>query len=224
MTPYYADDHVTLYHADARDVLGTLSGDALITDPPFGIDWSRATWKDDAEAYPVLMAWLVLEAQRTVPDGWVFVFQSMTNVGRFHEWFPEGWRLFAACKNFVQMRPAEVQHGWDPVVFWRNGEKRSGHRKDAGVVTRDYHVGNVAGMMRSKAGHPSPRPLDTMAHLVLLATTPERPLVIDPFAGSGTTLVAAASTGRKAIGIEVNEAYCEVAAKRLSQSALGLTA
>lgn len=224
MTPYYQDDHVTLYHGDCRDVLGGMRADALITDPPYGIKWSRAEWDDDPKMYPILMAWLVVEAQRVVPDGWVFVFQSMTNVARFPEWFPDGWRLFAAAKNFVQMRPVEVQYAWDPVVFWRNGEKRPGHRKDAGVVTRDFHVGNVAGMMRQKVGHPSPRPLDTMEHLVLLATTPERPVVIDPFAGSGTTLVAARKVGRKAIGIEVEERYCEVAARRLSQEVLGLTA
>lgn len=224
MTPYYADDHVTLYHGDARDVWPTLTGDAVITDPPYGINWSRATWKDDAEAYPVLMAWLVLEAQRSVPDGWVAVFQAMKNVAHFHEWFPEGWRLFAACKNFVQMRPTEVQYGWDPAVLWRNGPKRSGHRPNAGVVTRDFHVGNVAGELRKKVGHPSPRPLDTMQHLVLLLTTPDRPIVLDPFAGSGTTLLAARNVGRKAVGIEIDERYCEAAANRLQQEVLGQAA
>lgn len=215
MSEYYSDDSVTLYHGDAREVLPTLTGDALITDPPYGIGWGRATWPDDPDAYPELMRWLVTEAARGVPDGWCLVFQAMKNVARFHEWFPEGWRLFAAAKNFAQMRPTEVQYAWDPVVFWRNGPKRSGHRKNAGIVTRDYHVGNVAGMFRKKVGHPAPRPLDTMQHLVLLATTPERPMVIDPFAGSGTTLLAARNVGRRAIGIEIDERYCEAAARRL---------
>ena len=215
MSPYYQDDHVTLYHGDCRDILPTLTADALITDPPYGIAWGRATWEDDPEAYPALMRWLVETAALVVPDGWCFVFQSGTNVARFHEWFPAGWRVFAAAKNFVQMRPIEVQYAWDPAVFWRNGPKRNKHRKDAGIVTRDFHVGNVAGMMRKKAGHPSPRPLDTMEHMVLLGTTPERPAVVDPFAGSGTTLLAARNVGRRAIGIELDERYCEVAAKRL---------
>jgi site-specific DNA-methyltransferase (adenine-specific) len=224
MSIAHRDDHVTLYHGDCRDLLRSMKADALVTDPPYGIAWSRATWNDDPDQYPVLVRWLVDAAADVVSDGWCFVFQSMLNVERFGDWFPDGYRIFAAAKNFVQMRPIEVQYAWDPVVFWRHGEGRKAHRKDAGVVTRDFHVGNVAGMMREKAGHPSPRPLDTMQHLVLLATTPERPVVIDPFAGSGTTLVAARSVGRKAIGIEVDERYCEVAANRLRQEVLGLSA
>lgn len=223
MKPYYQDDLVTLYHGDCRELLPDLHGTALITDPPYGIGWDRATWADDPEQYPALMRWLVSESKRVVPDGWCFVFQAMSNVGLFHEWFPDGWRLFAACKDFVQMRPTEVQNGWDPVVFWRNGAKVSGHRSNVGIVTRDYHVGSVAGELRNKVGHPSPRPLDTMRHLVVLATADDG-VVIDPFAGSGTTLRAAKDCGRRAIGIEIEERYCEVAANRLRQDVLGLTA
>lgn len=227
-TPYYADDLVTLYHGDCWDVLPCIeplaSGSALITDPPYGIGWSRATWDDEPERYADLMRRLVAQAGRLVEDGWCFVFQAMPNVARFHEWFPEGWRLFAACKDFVQMRPTEVQNGWDPVVFWRNGEKVSGHRSNIGIVTRDYHVGSVAGMLSGgKPGHPSPRPLDTMRHLVQLATAANG-VVVDPFAGSGTTLRAAKDCGRRAIGIEIEERYCEVAANRLRQDVLGLSA
>ena len=224
MTPYYSDDLVTIYHGDCREILPALTADAMVTDPPYGIAWGRATWPDDPAAYPELMRWLVAEAERAVPDGWVFVFQAMLNAGRWHEWFPEGWRIFAACKNFAQMQPTEVQSGWDPAVFWRNGPRRRGYRVAAGTVTRDFHVGNVAGVFGKEAGHPSPRPLDTMRHLVLLATTPERPTVIDPFMGSGTTLAAAKQVSRRAIGIEIEERYCEVAARRCSQEVLGLDA
>jgi len=222
MKPYYERDGITIYHGDCREVMPSIRADALVTDPPYGISWGRATWSDDPSEYPELMRFLVESASVVVPDGWCFVFQAMPNVSRFHEWFPENWRLFAACKNFVQMRPTEVQNGWDPVVFWRNGDKVSGHRKDAGVVTRDFHVGNVAGVFGTKIGHPSPRPLCTMKHIVLLATTPDKPVVIDPFAGSGTTLLAAKSVGRRAIGIEIEERYCEIAAKRLGQRVLWL--
>ncbi len=143
----------------------------------------------------------------------------MLNVGRFHEWFPPNWRLFAACKNFAQMRAVEVQYSWDPVVFWRNGEGEKQYRKDAEVTTRDWHVGDVAGALASPVGHPCPRPEGTMSHLVAIGSRTGQ-TVLDPFMGSGTTLRAAKDLGRRAIGIEIEERYCEIAAKRLAQQVL----
>jgi site-specific DNA-methyltransferase (adenine-specific) len=210
-----------IYHGDCRDVLPTIErADAVVTDPPFGINWSRATWADDADDYPALMAWLVGECQRVVPAGFCFVFQAMPNCGRFHEWFPDGWRLFAACKNFAQIRPTGVWHSWDPVVFWRNGPNSG---PNSGHVNRDYFVGNVAGVFGEKVGHPCPKPMDTMRHIVQMAA-PDGGLVLDPFMGSGTTVAAAKRTGRRAIGIEIEERYCEIAAKRLAQGVLPLEA
>lgn len=215
--PYYADDYVTLYHGDCRELLPFIEADALVTDPPYGIGWSRATWTDDPAAYPDLMRWLVTEAERI--GGWAFVFQAMLNCHRWHEWFPDGWRIFAACKNFAQVRPTGVWHSWDPVIFWNSGPNSG---PNSGHVNRDYHVGNVAGVFGERMDHPSPRPLDTMKHIVQLAAgTGER--IVDPFFGSGTTGVAAKATGRRAIGIEIEERYCEVAANRLRQEVLGLT-
>lgn len=216
MTPYYDEGGITIYHGDCREILPEVSGSALVTDPPYGIGWARATWNDDPEAYPELMRWLVSEGIRI--GGWCFVFQAMPNIGRFHEWFPEGWRIFAACKNFAQIRPTGVWHSWDPVVFWNSGQNSG---QNSVHTNRDFHVGNVAGCFGDKVGHPSPRPLDTMRHIVQLAA-PVDGLVIDPFAGSGTTLKAAKETGRRAIGIEIEERYCEIAAKRLAQGVLPL--
>ena len=223
MRPYFQDESCTIYHGDCREILPGLAGDALISDPPFGVAFGRATWADSEAAYPELMAWLVATAGRCVPDGWVFLFQGMPNIGRFHEWFPSGWRLFAACKNFVQMRPTEVQYAWDPVVYWRNGDVKREHRKDAGVVTRDWHVGDVAGALSFPVGHPCPRPLSTCSHIVAIGSR-QGQTVLDPFMGSGTTLRAAKDLGRKAIGIEIEERYCEIAAKRLSQQVLNFGA
>ena len=134
----------------------------------------------------------------------------MPNVSRFHEWFPEGWRLFAACKNFAQIRPTGIWHSWDPVVFWANGQKPG----RIGRLNRDYFVGNVAGCFREQIPHPCPKPLNTMEYLISIAV-PEGGAVLDPFMGSGTTLLAARNLGRRAIGIEIEEKYCEIAIRRL---------
>ena len=218
---YYERAGIQIWLGDCRKILPTLTADALVTDPPYGIGWSRATWNDRPQDYPELIRWLVAEAQRGV-SGWCFVFQAMLNVGRFHEWFPDGWRLFAACKNFSQVRPTAVWFGWDPVVFWNNGtDNKPKSGPNTQLVNRDYHVGNVAGLLSVKADHPSPRPLDTMRHLVALAAA-EGQTIIDPFMGSGTTLRAAMDLGRRAIGIEIEERYCEIAANRLRQDVLPL--
>lgn len=215
---YYQEEGIAIIHGDARDIWPSLPPvDALVTDPPFGIHWSRATWHDDPQDYPALIHWVVQEAKRSVL-GWCFIFQAMPNVGHFHEWFPEGWRLFAACKNFAQIRPTAVWHSWDPVVFWNNGPNSGPNTR---TINRDYHIGNVAGVMRWKPPHICPRPLDTMCHLVALAAA-EGGVVIDPFMGSGTTLLACKEFGRLAIGIDSDESCCEMAVNRLRQGVLDL--
>ena len=73
-----------------------------------------------------------------------------------------------------------------------------------------------------KNDHPTVKPLALMEYLVKLVTMPERNLILDPFMGSGTTLRAAKDLQRKAIGIEIEERYCEIAAKRMSQEVLNL--
>ena len=120
MQPYYDRDGITIFCGDCRDVLATLgigAADVVVTDPPFGIDFAYEAHDDDPAGYPQLMrAWLG-EAHRIVGDGAFFVWQAMLTCERWHEWFPTGWRVFAACKGFVQYRPQSVQHSWDPVIF-----------------------------------------------------------------------------------------------------------
>ena len=202
----------TLYLGDCLEILPTLGNvDSVVTDPPYGIGWARATWKDAPEDYADLMREIVMRCNALVSEGWCFFFQSMLNAPRFHEWFGSDWRIFAACKNFAQIRPTGVWHSWDPVVFWRNGPNSG---PNSGHVNRDYHIGNVAGVFGQKIGHPSPRPLDTMNHIVQLAA-PTGGCVLNPFLGSGTTGVACANLGRKFIGIEIEPKYFDIACERI---------
>lgn len=191
--------------------------DTIITDPPFGISFSEATWEDSIQDYPELMRWLVLECNRIVTNGWCFVFQAMPNAPRFHEWFGSNWRIYAACKNFAQIRPNGIWHSWDPVVFWMNGKPVK--QKGEEAINRDYWVNNVAGLFSEQIGHPSPKCVDAMQHIISISTSRDK-LIIDPFMGSGTTLKAAKNLGRQAIGIEINESYCKIAVDRLRQEVL----
>jgi site-specific DNA-methyltransferase (adenine-specific) len=213
MTPYFEDESVTIYHGDCREVLPELHGDALVTDPPYGIGWSRATWPDNPDDYPELMHWLVAEGNRI--GGWCFVFQSMIHAPRYHEWFPPEWRIFAACKSYAQIQPTTIWHAWDPVIFWNSGL----NNKPNTLGNRDYHVARNSPAVVERVLHPCPRPLDTMKHICCVAVA-RNDLIIDPFMGSGTTLRAAKDTGRRAIGIEIEERYCEIAAKRMAQQVL----
>ena len=198
-----------MYLGDCREIAAMISANALVTDPPYGIGWTRGTWSDDEDQYPSLMRFVVETGTRI--GGWSFVFQAMLNCHKWHEWFPSGWRIFAACKNFAQVRPTGVWHSWDPVVFWNSGPNSG---PNSGHVNRDYHVGNVAGVFGSKINHPCPRPLDTMRHIVQLAAG-SGDVVLDPFAGSGTTGVSCIETGRRFVGIEIDENYFRIACNRL---------
>lgn len=190
------------------------SVDAVITDPPFGINFAYATHDDDPELYEALMIAFVAEAQRLVGDGPVFVWQAMLNCDKWHRWFPPGFRLFAACKSFVQYRPTPVQYSWDPVVFWGKP------KVDPSVYAKDYHEQRLApfGANRERINHPCPRPLEQVQYVVELVTTMGM-TVLDPFAGSGTTGVACMKTGRNFIGIEIDPTYHDIAQRRIVDAA-----
>lgn len=214
VSPYYERDGVRLFLGDCRDVLPTLEhADSIVTDPPYGIGFKYNTHDDEREAYPELIQALVNESNRLVTSGYVFVWQAMKNCRLWSEWFPSNYRIFAALKNFCQFQPTAVQYSWDPVIFWCNGTPAT--TPVAGM--RDYHMGNTARWIsESSNGHPCPRPVDTVQYVVDLAVEPGA-LVVDPFFGSGTTGEACVRSGCRVIGIELDEQYIEIAAKRLDR-------
>ena len=214
-------ERYTIHLGDCLAVLRTLpdaSVDAVITDPPYGIGFKYDHHDDTPEGYGAWL-WSVLEMAeaKAKPLAPVFVFQAMLNVRRFHEWFPRDWRLYAAAKNFVQMRQTAMQYAYDPVVvWWKPGE---GKPYSAGTASRDFFVANTSGIIsnrdRPEKAHPCPRPLDQMRVLVE-QWVPKGGVVLDPFAGSGTTGVACAGAGCDFIGIEVSPAYHAIAQARVA--------
>lgn len=121
---------------------------------------------------------------------------------------PDAMPQMTGDRPAVGFEPCTIAHGRARPMRWNGG----GH---AAVWTHNIAKGG------KRPDHPCPKPEPLMLELVSLFTDPGD-TILDPFAGSGTTLLAAKRLGRKAIGIEINEQYAEVAAKRLSQGALGL--
>ena len=212
---YYEDGSVVLINADCRDILPLLPKvDLVLTDPPYGIGFDYGGYDDSPEDYESLIKAVVDQSIRLVDGGMCFFWQSMLNADKWHRWFPPGFRIFACCKGFVHLRHIEVQYAWDPVIFWGTTSTKSNKS------IRDWHIISMPnfGGGRISIQHPCPRPLPQVKYII--EGLPRADTILDPFCGSGTTLVAAKQLGRKAIGVEISEAYCKIAVERLKQEIL----
>ena len=199
MNPYYERNGITIYHGDCREILPSVTADAVITDPPYG--FRKADW--DSE-FPV--DWLPLCRPSTA----IALMPGVNNLLRvpIPEGFEYRWMLSIHIANGMT-RGLMGFGNWIPVlVYAREGRSLYRCQQDATVIT-------VGGEMPD---HPSPKPIRAMRWLIDRFEGD----ILDPFMGSGTTLRAAKDLGRKAIGIEIEERYCEIAAKRLEQEVLPL--
>ena len=218
MEPYYEDAYATIYHGDCRDVLPGLAQDAemVVSDPPYGVSYEGGT-KDRAaiagDSDFGCYAW-VLPMLRAV-NGPVYLF----------------------CPDVALPTVVDIAGKWlRSVIVWRKPAQYgaiSAHYKQAneflcymvqpgkpsrwaGITTEttDWEHGRPV-----KSLHPTEKPLAVCERAIGNHTAQT---ILEPFMGSGTTLVAAKNLGRKAIGIEIEERYCAIAAERLSQGVLGL--
>ena len=199
--PYYEEAGIVIYHGDCREVLPSLSADLVLTDPPYGI--RKAEWDED---FP--LEWLPLAAQASRTAMAVMCgINNLLTMPREIGPFAYRWMLSVHLTNGMT-RGLMGFGNWIPVVVYaKEGESLYRPQQDATEVP-------VVGEMPA---HPSPKPLRAMTWIVERF---EAETILDPFMGSGTTLRAAKDLGRRAIGIEIEEKYCEIAAKRLSQGVL----
>jgi site-specific DNA-methyltransferase (adenine-specific) len=243
VTIYYQDESVTLHLGDSREIAPTLTADAVIVDPPYGdtpLAWD--TWPDGwVQALPdVNSVWcfgsmrMFLEHARDFTDnGWKYgqeiVWEKHNGSGFTTDRFR---RVHEFAMHFYRGPWGEVHK---ETQYTYDAKKRSVNRiaKDAahnGAIGTSSYASEDGGprLMRSviqargmhgKALHPTQKPIDILTPLVRYSCPPGG-TVLDMFAGSGSTLVAAVQEGRKAIGIEVDEKYCEIIAGRLSQGVL----
>ena len=245
ITPYYSDDRCTIYHGDCRELLPEIGNvDLVLTDPPYGItslEWDR-----------VVSGWTSYLKLNTGGSVWVFgslkylvkVDQEMTGWTMAQDIIWEkhnGSGLHA--DRFKRVHEIAVQYyrgKWADVykkpVFTNDAQKKSVRRKQNpqhfGDVGESTYVSRDGGprLQRSvipvrschgHAQHPTQKPLGILTPLIEYSC-PAGGLVLDPFMGSGSTLRAAKDAGRRAIGIEREEKYCEIAVQRLAQECLAL--
>lgn len=211
--PYYSDDSVTLYHGDCRDITDWLTADVLITDPPYGMSFQSGKRsvsfekiegdQDPAVRDEALKLWG--DKPAAVFGTWRVPRPSATT--QLLIWYKRGAgpgmgdlsSAFGACHEDIYLLGR-----WDRVTTRRGS-----------VITTDASPSAYT----TKIGHPTPKPVGLMENIIASAVAG---IVADPFAGSGSTLLAARNLGRKAIGVEVAEQYCELIANRLDQMCLDL--
>jgi DNA modification methylase len=216
VTPYYQDDLVTIYHGDCREIRGWLDADVLITDPPYGVGGALSMGGFASERRFGKQTWDDLDLRDEVLALWgdrpAAVFGSPRRLDR-----PPRYRevpLIWDKGDMVAMGDTSFPWRATYEIIYVSGKPWRGFRDPA--VLRWPHYSLAA----SETGHPSVKPQPLMQTLIGKSIG----LIADPFLGSGSTLVAAKTLGRKAIGIEIEERYCEIAAQRCSQEVLGLFA
>lgn len=225
MRPYYQDDFVTLYHGDCLTVLPTIRGGACITDPPYGCGVPYLGDYDDSRSdYWDWMRECVIAMRRAAP---VVVFTHRVKaLAQLTDWdWIAVWNKPGASGNRLGNSPV-VPH-WEPVFLY--GIHSLGVKTEMAKDVLTFspqsagsahgEIGRAKWVTGPAKHHPCPKPTSLYARLIQLFA-PSSAVVIDPFAGSGTTLRAAKDLGRKVIGIEQSEAYCELIAQRLSQEIL----
>jgi hypothetical protein len=217
--PYYQDDHCTIYHGDCLSLLPSLEANVLLTDPPYGRAWKQGDtgslrgWANDAHTG------IVNDESTQVRD-------------HFLAWW--GQRPGLVFGDLMLSPPLGTKH----VLIYDKGPSGGftgavgGWRRNAEAI---YVIGQgwssglggescilattgvTAGNLARIHGHPHTKPDDLCRYLI--EHLPPG-VILDPFMGSGTTLRAAKDLGRRAIGMEIEERYCEIAAKRLVQEVL----
>jgi len=241
--PYYEDDAVTIYLGDCREMVASLPTPAVtIADPPYGE--TSLEWDCWVPGWPALMPgsclWcfgsmrMFLEHAREFA-GWKFgqdlVWEKHNGSGfhadrfkRVHEnivhWYRGAWSV-----QTLQV-PSTLDAIQRSVVRKKGRPQHMGHIEQTPFRSEDGGPRLMRSVIQvpschGYAQHPTQKPLGILSPLITFSC-PVGGLVLEPFMGSGSSLVAAKQLGRRATGIEAREAYCEVAAGRLQQEVLAL--
>lgn len=210
--PCSCSDGITLINGDCREVLPEIGEvDLVLTDPPYGVGFRYASFNDsDKASYARLMAEVLDVVQAmgvpiAITPGIAWLHAYPPPKGIFC-WFKPG---------SVRRSQLGTLCEWEPVLFYGVLPGRTRFGSD---VIRLPDCANHA--KDAARNHPCPKPLELYKQLI---SRFDAESICDPFSGSGTMILAAKQLGRRAIGIEIEERYCEIAANRLRQGVLELT-
>lgn len=215
MNPYYQDDYITLYHADCLQHLDMLNqADVMVTDPPYGINWgvperkgrkeivSIANDKDTAARDKILKVWGGKPA---------VVF------GAPHLPYPNDTKQILVWEKEMDSgvlgTVAGFRRNWEAIYLIGSFPKKPASKSSI------LKPGVASTRLARDVGHAHAKPISLMEGLIEQCPPGT---IVDPFAGSGSTLRAAKNLGHQAIGFEIEEKYCEITAQRLAQETLGI--
>lgn len=212
MRPYYADDFVTLYHGDCRDLMPSLDFGAIVGDPPYGMGYKHGARKGGVK--------MGMDGVSIIGDDSPFdpshliacnVPTILWGGNHFADRLPasKGWLVWDKRDTGPEMDQSDVELAWTNILT----TARKWTRRWSGAARggREQAEGRL---------HTNQKPVALMQWCIGFVPAPL--VILDPYAGSGSTGVAAKESGRRAILIEVDEAHCYTAAQRFSQETLGL--
>ncbi|MCJ7669541.1 MAG: site-specific DNA-methyltransferase [Dehalococcoidia bacterium] len=213
MKPYYQDKWVTIYHGDCREILPQLDVkvDLVLTDPPYGIDYQsarRTAWDRKPK----------IQGDSEFPL-WIFDLIKPTSAWLiFCRWdilpiLPQPKSFIVWDKGTHSMGNLEHEYGrqWEAIAFYPQARHEFAYRP--------IDIIRAMRIPPDKLIHPNEKPEGVVSPLI---TANKGDLILDPFLGSGTTCYCAKKLNRYSIGIEIEEKYCEIAARRCSQEVMEL--
>lgn len=201
MKPFYQDELVTIYNENSKDIIKKLSFDYIITDPPYGLGGKLNGGK-----------WGVTKKEKmlwdiTRPDEIVLSLPELASVVAI--WGGNYYQLPLSRGWLSWFKPDAPPSMANFELAWTNRDKNA----------RQISY-SIAATNPERCGHPTQKPVAVMKWTINEVVENPNGIICDPFAGSGTTLVAAKREGIKSIGIEINERFCKMAVERLRQSSL----
>ena len=204
----YERNGITIYNQDCLELLPTFADqqfNLILTDPPYGVNLEYDTYQDTPEKWKELMNTVIPQFRR-ISQMTIMPIGNRYEMPFIYKTNPPDW-LIAWYKGSPGHRSPIGFNDWEPLLVYGKGK---------GVVMHDYFYCQPE---LEKNGHPCPKSVEWASWLISRATK-EGDLILDPFMGSGTTLVAARNLNRRAIGIELSPAYCQIAISRLGQDRL----